>query len=1288
MNGFETGDLSGWSSSTTDGGDLSVSTAAAATGAYGLQAVIDDLNAKEVTDSTPNSEKHYSARFYFNPNSVSIPNDNSFDIMDGNDTANGGSWVFRLILNYKGGFYSLGTEVKNDAGNFVSSDKATYITGDWQAIEIEWKASSAPGANDGYMKLWINDVLVDEFTGVDNDTRSLTDIYLGAVSGLDAGTAGTIYFDDFESRTGSHIGLDPNGPTLQPPLTDLAFVDGFESGDFSSWDQVNTNNGNLSVSTAAAAAGSYGLQATANGTHAMNVAASTTTNEKRYRTRFYFNPNNLTLVDGDRVGIFGATSGSIAFRLFLEYSGGSYWISQEYQTDSNTYVGGEHYYITDDWQAIEFDWQAASSAGANDGHLSMWINDTLVETLDGIDNDTHSVTAASVGLLYSLDPGMAGTLYFNSFVSSYSEYIGLDPNGPALSSPSGPPDLAFSDGFESGDFSKWTDTALDGGDLAVTTDAAHQSSYGLKALIDDTASIIAYYDSPVLEDSYNLRFYFNPNSLSLANGKAHYIYDGVDASNGAKNVRLELLRENNAYKLRVTARRDDGTSISSAKYAISNDWHEVEVDWQAASSDGANDGSTGLWIDDTQMETLSGLDNDTLPITELRLGAVSGVDSGTAGAMLFDDIVVHRDTHVGPLASQARFAALDRGLNVLAAFSTEPKVNPTTASVSMWEATNTGALTPTPVRTPNPLPRPDLAWAPGASKAEANFVLARYSQPSILHVGLSSLHQETVSQTIDYTYDPLGRLTAADYSTGDYYYYAYDAVGNRLTQETQAGATSYTYDIANRLTQAGNNTYTWDNNGNLLGNGTDTYSYDPANRLTAISGGQAAIGFGYDGLGDRLQQTLDNQTTDYSLDINTNLPVVLNDDSNSYIYGLGNIAQSSPENTSYFLGDALGSTRQLSDTTGDVTFSQNYDPFGDSIGSTGDASSIYGYAGEQTDSTGLQYLRARYYDPGTGRFLSHDSFPGYINLPQSQNPFAYSMNNPVFYVDPSGKLAMPWNNHNPSSGGPLGIGNNFSNGWVDKAIGAVDHAFGGAENIINGNCINWGQLLMDGGAQAIAFMVGVPAMISDSYMQGWTNFNSATAILKNLSNPNVPTIYKAYAVLYAFIWGAANAGLAIGSAVLLWEGAAALGEAAYPVVLKACLLSAICATMIGAGGGALVLGKMFEGASTIADDSYVAIHPAVDDISIAYNGLDPLKAGSDNVFATQWQYIKDLTLEQANQALKISGGVEKWTDQPVTLWQVWDNTENLAPYFGEGLGDIPQWISPFPLPVLQHPELP
>jgi hypothetical protein len=99
--------------------------------------------------------------------------------------------------------------------------------------------------------------------------------------------------------------------------------------------------------------------------------------------------------------------------------------------------------------------------------------------------------------------------------------------------------------------------------------------------------------------------------------------------------------------------------------------------------------------------------------------------------------------------------------------------------------------------------------------------------------------------TINYVYDPLYRLTQANYSTGDYYHYTYDAVGNRETQTTSINGLSttviYQYDIANRLMHVDGVEYVWDANGNLLNDGVKAYTYDSANRLTSVNGPSSTV---------------------------------------------------------------------------------------------------------------------------------------------------------------------------------------------------------------------------------------------------------------------------------------------------------------------------------------------------------------------------------------------------------------------------------------------------------------
>jgi RHS repeat-associated protein len=215
---------------------------------------------------------------------------------------------------------------------------------------------------------------------------------------------------------------------------------------------------------------------------------------------------------------------------------------------------------------------------------------------------------------------------------------------------------------------------------------------------------------------------------------------------------------------------------------------------------------------------------------------------------------------------------------------------------------------------------------------------------------------------------------------------------------------SYQYDSANRLTSVNNVNYTFDDNGNLLSDGTNTYTYDSANRLTTVNGPSSTVNYAYNGLGDRYTQTVNNQTTTYVLDLNAGLTQVLSDNENTYLYGLGRISQQNTATlvTDYFLGDALGSVRQMTNHVGEITLVNTYEPYGTTLSSAGDSETPYGFTGEYTDTTGNIYLRARYYNPSDGRFLSRDTWAGDINNPLSLNRWMYVEGNPVNYVDPTG----------------------------------------------------------------------------------------------------------------------------------------------------------------------------------------------------------------------------------------------------------------------------------------------
>jgi RHS repeat-associated protein len=129
--------------------------------------------------------------------------------------------------------------------------------------------------------------------------------------------------------------------------------------------------------------------------------------------------------------------------------------------------------------------------------------------------------------------------------------------------------------------------------------------------------------------------------------------------------------------------------------------------------------------------------------------------------------------------------------------------------------------------------------------------------------------------------------------------------------------------------------------------------------------------------------------------------LVLDDGENSYLYGPGGLPfeqVNTEEAPSYLHHDQLGSTRLLTGESGKTTASFSYTPYGGLEGTTGTATTPLGFGGQYTDAeTGLQYLRARFYDPATGQFLTRDPIEK-----QTRQPYSYALDNPLNRVDAAG----------------------------------------------------------------------------------------------------------------------------------------------------------------------------------------------------------------------------------------------------------------------------------------------
>jgi RHS repeat-associated protein len=252
-----------------------------------------------------------------------------------------------------------------------------------------------------------------------------------------------------------------------------------------------------------------------------------------------------------------------------------------------------------------------------------------------------------------------------------------------------------------------------------------------------------------------------------------------------------------------------------------------------------------------------------------------------------------------------------------------------------------------------------------------------------------------------YTYDENNRLTKGAGTA-----YEYDAANN----PTKIAAGTYKYNAADELETGPSLTYAYDELGErskttpTAGPAT-TYAYNQAGDMTGVmrpkEGEKAAIEDAYNGDGVRASQTIAGTTTYLSWDVTEGIPLILNDGTNSYIYGPGGLPVeqiNSAGKILYLHHDQQGSTRLLTGSTGKTEATFTYDSYGNQTGHTGTATSPLGYDAQYTSSdTGLIYLRAREYDPGTAQFLTADPLKMYTG-----EPYSYVGGNPLNYGDPRG----------------------------------------------------------------------------------------------------------------------------------------------------------------------------------------------------------------------------------------------------------------------------------------------
>lgn len=369
----------------------------------------------------------------------------------------------------------------------------------------------------------------------------------------------------------------------------------------------------------------------------------------------------------------------------------------------------------------------------------------------------------------------------------------------------------------------------------------------------------------------------------------------------------------------------------------------------------------------------------------------------------------------------------------------------------------------------------------GGSAAVTNLLRLNYDYGSVQNNGSLLSQTITVPTTTAnagfvinqaYSYDSLNRLTQAVENISNQLpvswkqSFKYDRYGNRSFDpaNTTTMPEGCSPAVCNPASDPGTNKLVgsqFDASGNMKADGSgQIFIYDGENRQVEVRdvAGQTVALYFYDGAGRRVKKYVvpsgsdPGETTHFVYDASGKLIA-----EHSTI-----VAPTQTAKTSYLTSDHLGSVRIITDSYGQVISRRDFMPFGESVfrGGYGSDSVRQKFTGYERDyETNLDYAKARMYGSGVGRFTSPDPTLASTKraVPQSWNRYAYALNNPSKYVDPSG---MIWGFINLRNGGVAlcyAPGTNVCAGYTPIREDIVVHDF---RVLRNGRWINYGSVML------------------------------------------------------------------------------------------------------------------------------------------------------------------------------------------------------------------------------------
>jgi len=348
-----------------------------------------------------------------------------------------------------------------------------------------------------------------------------------------------------------------------------------------------------------------------------------------------------------------------------------------------------------------------------------------------------------------------------------------------------------------------------------------------------------------------------------------------------------------------------------------------------------------------------------------------------------------------------------------------------------------------------------------ATVTRPNGVVTYYSYDLLSRISrIEHRYGNTLLEYEAYTRDAGGRITARERNgvlssfnyndldelightiPGQTASFTYDATGNRISETVDSVVTNYTYGAGDRLAAAGDLQVVHDANGSIVRYGSAILTWDVRGRLTRIEDGGNVTTFAYDVFNRRVAKTHNGVTRRYVY-LGHDLAVEADANGNvlaTYFYEPGidlPVSRTDANGTIYYLHDLAGSITALTRPDGSLIGRYHYTPWGEVAADPGMPAQPLLWTARELDETGLYYLRARYYLPRIGRFLSEDP----AGLAAGLNLYVFAHNRPVGARDPFGLDASnlddgdPAEYEPPERWGDVLIDNANRRPWVRPAL--------------------------------------------------------------------------------------------------------------------------------------------------------------------------------------------------------------------------------------------------------------